>query len=157
MRFATDATLGKLGRHLRTAGFDTLCQHEYQGRDFFNTLDTDRIILTRTTKLLVRLKHRDVLFIRHNDPFEQMLQVFQELDIGPDDVKPFSRCVICNLEIKPAEKHTLQGKVPPYIWQQHRRFHLCSGCNRIYWAGSHHRRLTKRFDRLFNQKGRISP
>ena len=157
MRFATDATLGKLGRHLRAAGFDTLCQHESRDRDFFSAVEADRIILTRTLRLKDRYRHRLLLFIRDNDPFEQIKQVFQELNIGPADVSPFSRCLICNHEIKPVDKQMLLGKVPAYIWQHHQTFHICNGCRRIYWAGTHHQRLTKRFDKLFNHKGSITP
>jgi uncharacterized protein with PIN domain len=49
MRFATDATLGKLGRQLRAAGFDTLCQHQSGVVTFLVRLTVQRIILTRTT------------------------------------------------------------------------------------------------------------
>ncbi len=153
MRFATDATLGKLGRHLRAAGFDTVCQHERRERDFFDALEADRIILSRTSTVLTRYKKRVVVFIRDNDPFEQLKQVFQELNIGPDDVHPFDRCLICNLKIQPVDRQTLRDKVPAYIWQSHRRFRICYGCQRIFWAGSHHRRLTKRLETLFKSKG----
>jgi uncharacterized protein with PIN domain len=152
MRFATDATLGKLGRHLRAAGFDTVCQHERGTHIFFNALETDRIILTRTVKVQVRYKHRPLLFIRDNDPIEQMIQVFKDLNIGPADINPFSRCLICNLEITPIEKQYLQGKVPVFIWQHHQKFYICNSCKRIYWSGSHHRRLTQRFETLFKIK-----
>lgn len=157
MRFATDATLGKLGRHLRAAGFDTVCQHESQDRDYFNRVAADRIILTRTLKYMARYKHRQLLFIRDNDPIEQLMQVFRDLKIGPADVEPFSRCLICNLKIKPIDKDVLRGKVPAYIWQHHRAFYVCSGCQRIYWAGSHHQRLTQNLEKIFNHEGRIVP
>jgi uncharacterized protein with PIN domain len=157
MRFATDATLGKLGRHLRAAGFDTVCQHESRNSVFFNTIEADRIILTRSCTLLIRFNHHPLVFIRDNDPFQQMLQVMQELDIRQSDMKPFSRCLICNLETTPVDKQTLGGKVPAYIWQHHQTFRVCRGCKRIYWAGSHHDRLRTRFDMLFKPKGSTNP
>ena len=152
MRFATDATLGKLGRHLRTAGFDTICRHENRNSDFFKALEPDRIILTRTAKLQARYKRRPLLFIRENDPHDQMAQIFRELEIGPDDLRPFSRCTICNLAIRPVDRQTVRGKVPAYIWQHHRHFRICPGCRRIYWSGSHHQRLTRQLEQLFNHK-----
>jgi len=153
MRFATDATLGKLGRHLRAAGFDTLCQHENRNNDIFNALESDRIVVTRTKALLTRLKHYPVIFIMDNDPFQQVVQVFQELNIRQSDVNPFSRCLSCNLEIETVDKQILGGKVPAYIWQHHQTFRVCNGCKRIYWAGSHHCRLLKQFDMIFKCKG----
>lgn len=152
MRFVTDATLGKLGRHLRAAGFDTVCQHESRHRNFFNSIETDRILLTRTVKLKNRYKHRHSLFIQDNDPIAQMIQVVKELSIGLADVKPFSRCLNCNLEITPIDKQWICGQVPAYIWQHHQSFHICNSCRRIYWSGSHHRRLTKQFETFFKAK-----
>ena len=152
MRFATDATLGKLGRHLRAAGFDTVCQHENRNRNFFDSIATDRIILTRTVKLKFRYENRLLLFIRDNDPIAQMMQVVKDLNIRPADINPFSRCLICNLEIWPIDKQAIQGQVPVYIWQHHQSFQICKSCQRIYWSGSHHSRLTKQFETLFKAK-----
>jgi uncharacterized protein len=152
MRFATDATLGKLGRHLRAAGFDTVCQHESRSRNFLNSIETDRILLTRTVKLKHRYENRILLFIRDNDPIAQMMQVVKSLNIRPADIKPFSRCLICNLDITPIDKQAIQGQVPVYIWQHHQSFHICNSCRRIYWSGSHHRRLTKQFETFFKAK-----
>ena len=157
MRFATDATLGKLGRHLRAAGFDTVRQHECQSEDFFDRVAVDRIILTRTSRYRVRYKQRQLLFVRDNDPREQFRQVIKDLKIGPGDINPFSRCLVCNLEIKPIDKEGLKGKIPAYIWQRHQTFCVCSRCQRIYWAGTHHQRLTRCFEKIFNHKGCIVP
>ena len=63
-RFAADATLGKLVRHLRSAGFDTVCQHQSRDENFFDTIDGERVILTRTRLLKVRFNHRPLVF-RH--------------------------------------------------------------------------------------------
>jgi uncharacterized protein with PIN domain len=157
MRFATDAPLGKLGRHLRAAGFDTVCQHENRNSNFLNTIEADRIILTRSWALLNRFRHHRLMFIRDNDPFQQMVQVIRELGIRRSDVNAFSRCLICNLETMSVDKQTLWGKVPTYIWQHHQTFRICGGCKRIYWAGSHHERLRMRLDMLFKHKGSTNP
>ncbi|BBO67167.1 hypothetical protein DSCA_10970 [Desulfosarcina alkanivorans] len=149
MRFATDATLGKLGRHLRTAGFDTLCQHQNRCGDFFNTIDGQRIILTRTMAVRQKFKHRHLLFIRDNDPLRQMMQVVRELGVQPNDLRPFSRCIACNTAIAPLDRDEARGRVPDYVWQRHRAFHRCDSCRRIYWAGSHRQRMGKRLDAIF--------
>lgn len=152
MRFATDATVGKLGRHLRSAGFDTLCQHQSRSVNFFETMDGERVILTRTSLVKLRFKHRPLVFIRDNDPYRQMIQVVQELKLGWRDLNPFSRCLECNEEILQVDRGTVAGRVPAYVWQRHHTFHACAKCGRIYWAGSHHDRMTQRLSAIFKQK-----
>ncbi|MBC2713096.1 MAG: hypothetical protein HGJ94_19530 [Desulfosarcina sp.] len=152
MRFATDTTLGKLGRHLRAAGFDTLCQHQCRRGDFFDTVEADRVILTRTTAVKVRFKSRPLVFIRNNDPFQQMMQVVRELGIGQSDLRPFSRCLECNMVISQVGRDAVRGRVPDYVWQRHQTFHACGKCRRIYWAGSHHDRMCNRLAAIPRQK-----
>ena len=152
MRLAADATLGKLGRHLRSTGFDTLCQHQSRDGDFFGTTSGDRVILTRTRLLKVRFDSRALVFIRDNDPFQQMKQVVRELNIGWCDVNLFSRCLECNDNLLAVDRETVTGRVPAYVWYSHPTFHACGKCGRIYWAGSHHDRMCKRLFSIFQQK-----
>jgi uncharacterized protein with PIN domain len=152
MRFATDATLGKLGRQLRAAGFDTRCQHEHRHGDFFESIDSRRVILTRTKAVERRCKGRLLIFIRDNAPQHQMIQVVRELNIEPDHLRPFSRCLACNTATEPVGRDAVKGLVPDYVWQRHSSFHVCDQCRRVYWAGSHHQRLCERLDAIFQQK-----
>ncbi|MCB2147130.1 MAG: Mut7-C RNAse domain-containing protein [Deltaproteobacteria bacterium] len=152
MRFATDATVGKLGRHLRSAGFDTLCQHQSRRGNFFETIDGERVILTRTRLVKLRFKRRPLVFIRDNDPYRQMIQVVHELKLGWCDLNLFSRCLECNEAIRPVDRATVAGRVPAYVWQYHHTFHACAKCGRIYWAGSHHDRMIQRLLAIFKQK-----
>ena len=152
MRFVTDATLGKLGRHLRAAGFDTLCQHRSGRIDFFDMIDAGRVILTRTTVVKRRFKCHPLIFIRDNDPLRQMIQVVRELRLGWGDVKPFSRCLACNTEIRPVDRDAVRARVPAYVWQHHQIFHACGQCQRIYWTGTHHDRMKERLVVIFQRK-----
>lgn len=151
MRFATDATLGKLGRHLRLAGFDTVCQHQSgHGAAFWSMLDDQRIILTRTMALKMRWQHRSLVFVRDNDPWQQIRQVVAELGIVRGDLRPFSRCLECNATIHPVDRRTVWGRVPSYVWHHQQRFNACGQCQRIYWAGSHHDNMYNRLATIFN-------
>lgn len=149
MRFVTDVTLGKLGRHLRAAGFDTLCQHQNRAGGFFDRVDQDRVILTRTTSLVDRFKNRPLLFIRSNDPLLQFKQVVRELEIDQNDFMPFSRCLGCNVKVLKVDKETLKGHVPDYVWRHQRTFHACRQCRQVYWAGSHRERFCNWLAALF--------
>jgi uncharacterized protein with PIN domain len=152
MRFATDASLGKLGRHLRAAGFDTLCQHQCSHAGFFEGLDADRIILTRTATVKKRFQRRRLIFIPDNDPWEQLLHVVREAPIRHEQMKPFSRCLACNMIVSPIDSAAVKTRVPAYVWQHQQRFYECRRCRRIYWRGSHHDRLFIKLATLFRQK-----
>jgi hypothetical protein len=152
MRFATDATLGKLGRYLRAAGFDTRCEHQSRQHDFMGSVATGRVILTRTKSVERRFQDRRLVFIRENDPLLQLVQVVRALELKPEEGRPFSRCMSCNRLIEPVARQAVMGRVPAYVWHQHTRFHTCSQCGRIYWPGSHHDRMTKQIAAVFQQK-----
>ena len=150
--FAVDASLGKLGRHLRSAGFDTLCQHQSRGADLFDTIDDERVILTRTKLLRSRFNNHPLVFIRDNDPLKQMKQVLRELNLKWCDVNLFSRCIVCNDNLSTVDREAVKGLVPTYVWHCHHPFHACAKCGRIYWAGSHHDRMCNRLAAIFQHK-----
>jgi uncharacterized protein len=152
MRFATDASLGKLGRHLRAAGFDTLCQHQCSQGGFFDSLDADRTILTRTEAVRRRFQRRRLIFVRDNDPWRQMLQVVRDAGIQAGQLRPFSRCLACNTPVSAVDNATVKARVPAYVWQHQQRFHECRRCGRIYWRGSHHDRICVKLSTLFQRK-----
>lgn len=152
LRFAADATVGKLGRYMRLAGFDTLCQHESRHGDYFDMVGLERVILTRSERLKSRLHSRPLILIRDNDPREQMAQVVRALTLEMDDVNPFSRCLACNEVIFQVSREEVTGRVPVYVWQHHYTFHACGKCDRIYWAGSHRQRMGQQLAAIF--KGR---
>ena len=155
MRFATDAALGKLGRCLRAAGFDTRCQHQSRRGDFFQAMAANRIILTRSTKIREAFGHRPLLFIQDNDPGQQFRQVVQALGIRPTDMRPFSRCLLCNRVVRRLDRNRVRGKVPEYIWEHRQAFHACPSCQRIYWAGSHRDHFVDQLTAVFKQDGSV--
>ena len=152
MRFATDAALGKLGRYLRAAGFDTRCQHQSRRGDFFQAIAANRIILTRSTKIREAFGHRHLLFIQDNDPEQQFRQVVQALGIRATDMRPFSRCLFCNRGVRRLERGSIRGQVPEYVWEHCQAFYACPGCQRIYWAGSHRDHFVDQLAAVFKQE-----
>ena len=157
MRFATDASLGKLGRHLRAAGFDTQCEHQSRDDDFLGTIESRRVILTRTRAVKQRFQGRRLVFIHDNDPLRQMMQVVRALNIRASDCRPFSRCLACNRQLLPIDKQAIKNRVPVFVWQRHASFHVCDQCRRIYWAGSHQDRMSKRLATIFPKQESENP
>ena len=143
--FAAEKTLGRLAKWLRLLGFDTLITAER----FLDTMENDRIFLTRTQRLKKPLALRKFIFIESDHLEQQLNQVVRELDLKAADTRPISRCLQCNALIVAAEKNSVRGRVPDYIFETHDRFQRCPKCSRIYWPGSHTRRGLEKIRALF--------
>ena len=120
-----------------------------RSQSFFENLEDDRILLTRTGKIQKKFGTHRTVFITSNYLVEQLKQVIDEIGINLSDTLPFSRCIHCNLPIVDVNKDDVYGLVPSYIWQTHDAFHKCRQCERIYWPGSHAARSTEIIRQLF--------
>jgi uncharacterized protein with PIN domain len=138
--FAAETTLGKLAKWLRILGFDTLSQGNRSVERFIASLEMNRIILTRTKRVQDMKLDRKLIFIHSNEPSEQIKEVIQTLDILPENIRPFSRCIRCNVLIEQVNKDAVRSRVPDYVWETHAVFQICCRCQRIYWPGSHTQR-----------------
>ncbi|MFZ0611691.1 MAG: Mut7-C RNAse domain-containing protein [Desulfobacterales bacterium] len=145
-RFTVEGTLGKLGRWLRLMGLDVRIE---SGAASMAAEVPDRIVLTRTRRRCRDLGDRPFLFIRANDPFDQLREVIRGLDLCRQDIRPFSRCLLCNTPVEAADKEAVRHLVPDYVWESQARFCRCRCCRKIYWPGSHTRRSLAHIDSLF--------
>lgn len=146
-RFIADAHLGKLARHLRLLGFDTL---------FFNDAGDDRlaelsvtqrrILLSRDRALLMRRQLTHGCFIHAVEPEQQLAELLARLDLFRSIV-PFTRCMECNGRLLPAEPDQVVPLVPKRVAELYTEFWRCGDCARIYWKGSHYRELSAFIER----------
>jgi uncharacterized protein with PIN domain len=145
---AAEKTLGKLTKWLRLLGFDTRYESELTEKRFFETLEKDRILLTRTQRIRKQFASRKLIFIESDHLEQQLSQIFRELGLKASQTRPFSRCLKCNVPIVAVEKSALWGRVPDYVFESHDRFQACPECDRIYWPGSHTRRSFEKIQQL---------
>jgi hypothetical protein len=150
--FAADRTLGKLAKWLRILGFDTIFESNVSNKGFYDHLEPERVLLTRTAKIRDRFAAKRLLFIEADDVSAQLRQVIDELAIARKDIRVFSMCLPCNSLIIRVNKQAVYGRVPDYIWQTHDEFNRCRQCERIYWAGSHVERSREVVEDLFKVK-----
>ena len=150
-QFAAEQTLGRLAKWLRLLGFDTLYESEKSSDGFIESLEKDRIVLTRTQRFRTRYGSRRLIFIESDHLEQQLNQVLNEPGISMDQTKPFSRCLQCNVPIIAVEKNSLLGKVPDYIFETQTRFQKCPVCDGIYWPGSHTQRSLEKIRQLFKK------
>ncbi len=136
-KFIADSMLGKLAKWMIAAGFDVVFKKN-STREFViaTAKEQDRIILTRDSAI----KEPEFVFIESDNFREQMEQVFR-LTGMPSSEKAFTRCLDCNIILIPVEKEKVDGRVPPYVFQTHRMFLVCPHCGKIFWKGSHYKRM----------------
>ena len=149
MKFIVDRMLGKLAKQLRMLGYDTLY---YRGEDVYPLIrlarQEGRVILTRNTKLIPRRPEDVILRITEDDPLLQLKELIQKGNVEMDEGKVFSRCLLCNALLDPISRNKVEGKVPDFIFHQHKEFFRCPQCQRIYWPGSHQENMQKRIKEL---------
>jgi uncharacterized protein with PIN domain len=151
--FAADRTLGKLVKWLRLLGFDAVDARTENGVDlFFKMQEPARTLLTRIHAVFRGMEEREIFLIHANLPFEQLKEIIRAKRLTRTDLRPFSRCLLCNLPLESIEKTALAGQVPDYIWHCQENFYKCPGCGRIFWPGSHKKHGLDRILALFAEE-----
>jgi uncharacterized protein with PIN domain/sulfur carrier protein ThiS len=142
-RFVADTHLGRLAAYLRMLGFDTWYQRDAADEELAAiSAREQRIVLTRDRGLLKRNIVTRGYFVQATDPARQVVEVLQRFDLVPR-TRPFRRCIHCNAILQPASKEEVIDRLLPETRQYYDEFFLCPRCRRIYWKGSHYRRMQR--------------
>lgn len=145
-RFVADAHLGGLAHMLRMAGFDTLYRNDYGDREIADIAEREgRIVLTRDRELL---KYRGIThgcYIHALKPAQQFRELVDRLDLARS-FKPFTLCLECNAPLHPVAKQSVLERLPASVRENHQRFTACDLCGRVFWEGSHWRRMQALLD-----------
>lgn len=142
--FIVDCMLGRLAKWLRVLGFAAHYSRDIQDDDLIQASRIPgHILLTRDTGLIKRSDIGPYLFIGSDCLQEQLGEVFRSLSITLDPDKFLTRCLSCNGSLESIPGDMVQGKVPDFIFTSHRLFSKCKECGKIYWQGSHRRKIDK--------------
>jgi uncharacterized protein len=145
-KFVLDVHLGRLAAYLRMLGFDTAYRNQASDAELVRTsTEQERILLTRDRGLL---KHSAVTrgyWLRQTDSRRQAAEVVRRFDLERA-LCPFTRCMVCNEPLRPATR--VEERVPPPVAARHAAFHECPACRRVYWEGSHYRRMRRWIEEL---------
>jgi uncharacterized protein with PIN domain len=145
--FLCDRMLGRLCRKLRLLGCDAKLNPEKEaGRFFLNAEFDGRIAVTRARSLRDRPGNPPVVLVAE-DTDSQLRELFSKLGEKPD-LRPFTRCMECNVPLEDADAESVKGSVPAYISERFERFHQCPSCGRVYWEGSHYEAMAEEVERL---------
>lgn len=142
-RFVADVHLGKLARFLRLLGFDTRYHNALSDAELVRISTRERrILLTRDRALL---KHKALTrgyWIRATAAEQQVKEVVAALSLTRN-ARPFTRCMSCNGPLEPVPRSAVADRVPVRVHRSFRKFARCPSCKRIYWRGTHFKRLTE--------------
>ena len=145
VRFVADVHLGTLARRLRLAGLDTCYGTDASDAALAELAEREgRVLLTRDLDLLKRRCVSHGYFVRDTNPHRQFVEVLRRF--GPFDLQPFSRCLCCNGLLCTVPKSAVDRVLLPRTRQHHDHFETCRGCDRVYWKGSHWKRLQRVID-----------
>ena len=144
IKFVADSMLGSVARKLRIFGFDTLYVAHLDDSEVLKIgVDQDRVILTADKeffKRIVKAKAKGVL-VDGSDEQKALVHIFEKNGIeSVDGIGPESRCSLCNGSLTTIDVKDVQEVLPERIRANH-NFFRCSSCGKLYWEGSHVRRM----------------
>lgn len=152
-RFVLDAHLGRLARYLRMLGFDTIYRNDFGDEELASVAAAEcRILLTRDTGLLKRSIVTHGYWVRETNIRRQVAEIVRRFDLI-SRIALFRRCLRCNALLEPIDKDLIAARLPAMTRRLHREFHICPGCDRIYWQGSHHERMTRWIEEALDIEG----
>ena len=143
-KFIADEMNGDLARWLRIMGFDCLY---ITGKNIDNillekTLSTDRILLTGDKELFRKVIKRGgkAIYTQGRSLEEKFESIIEKIDLSKWIGKLPYRCSICNevlIKIKPEDL----DDTPEYVRERYEYIWYCKNCNKIYWEGSHWKKI----------------
>ncbi|QIE25271.1 Mut7-C RNAse domain protein [Caballeronia sp. SBC1] len=150
LRFIADAHLGGLAQLLRLAGFDTYYDNHFPDDEIEQlALAEHRVVLTRDRELLKRRSLVHGCYVRTLQPDAQWREVATRLGLA-QHVRPFRLCLMCNAPLRRASADEVSDRVPEGVLERHARFVTCDVCRRVFWEGSHWKRMRARIEELMD-------
>ena len=140
-RFILDAHLGRLATYLRLLGLDAAYRTNSSDEELARAShQEERILLTRDLGLLKRSEVIYGYFVRATEAKQQVVEVLRRFDLL-GAIAPFRRCLRCNALLQSVAKESIAERLQPKTLRHYDEFCICPACDRIYWAGSHYRRM----------------
>jgi uncharacterized protein with PIN domain len=150
MRFLCDEMLARLARLLRAAGHDTALAAPSAPDQVLleQARAQDRWLVTRDRDLARQVGERAVL-LQSEQLDDEAVELSRRIDIDWL-AAPFTRCPIDNASLSAASADDLR-QIPQTARALPGPFNRCPQCGRLYWPGSHVRRMLAKLTWLQEQ------
>jgi uncharacterized protein len=146
-RFIADAHLGGLARLLRMSGFDTLHENHFDDDEIERISGAESRIVLRDRELLKRRDITHGCYVHAVRSAQQLREIVDRLDLARS-ARPFTLCLHCNAPLRSIDKAQAAPVLPPTVLAHYDRFSRCDVCDRVFWEGSHWRRMRSMLDGL---------
>jgi len=147
--------LGNLSRKLRVLGFDSKYFSSIEDKQLIELAKKEnRLIITKDEELAKAANkiNIQVILIRSDDEIDQIIEIATKIGLSSFSMDTnYARCVSCNGRLEFVEKSGLKDKVPIGVYERQNQFWICVDCQKIYWAGTHFKKLQEFVTRL-NQR-----
>ncbi len=147
-RFLCDEMLGQLCRYLRAAGYDTLfANNGHQDRVWLQQChDEGRYFLTQDQLVREHKAARDIALILPQGDIDQLAAVLGTHFQIDWLSHAFTRCLVDNTLLQKADQASA-ARVPADALRPDEPLRVCPACARVYWQGSHYKRMHARLAR----------
>jgi len=143
--------LGRLARWLRVLGWDTSWDAHADDESLAEQADReDRVLLTCDRRLPEERRPTRWLVLPPGDPLEQLRLVVEHFDLDRERTL-FLRCSECNAPVEEVAEETVADRVPARRLRGRVRFTRCPRCGRVYWEGSHTRRMRRAIEQALRR------
>ncbi len=153
--FVVDAMLGNLSRKLRILGFDSKYFSAIEDKQLIELAKKENCVIVTKDEGLAKTADNigiSVVLIRGNDEINQIIEIANKIGLSNFVMDTNSaRCVNCNGRLESVKKSGLENKIPTGVYEKQDQFWICVDCQKIYWAGTHFKKLQEFVARL-NQR-----
>jgi uncharacterized protein with PIN domain len=137
----------RLARLLRAAGYDTyLAQGGQKDAELLRIARAENRVLVTRDKALAGQAHPRGVLVQGRGAYAEAESLSAVLPIDWR-LAPFSRCIVDNAVLREAGPEDA-ARAPEQASAHDGQLRACPACGRVYWQGSHVRRLGERLDRL---------
>jgi uncharacterized protein with PIN domain len=141
---------GGLARWLRAFGYDTFYRDAIEDRELVElALREDRLLISSDDriferKLLTSGQVRSLPLPRGLPLMKQVEYVARRLRLSAGE----ARCTLCNGQLRRVRRADVGHLVPARSLVWAKNFFQCSGCQQVYWDGTHWQKIERWRGRL---------
>ena len=156
LKFILDGMLGKLSRWLRILGHDVKYSISIEDSDLIELAKMEkRVLVTRDLDLFKKgvKEGIEIVLIKAESLTGKLGELCKKYNFDLEVNISNSRCPKCNNKIRSVSRVSVFKELPEMTAKNFNEFWKCVGCDQIFWAGSHWKKIIKTLEdtrRLFN-------
>lgn len=142
--------LGRLARWIRFLGFHVVYPNPaMDDKDIIDICVSNDLILVTRDRELSRRYEKSIL-IESTDTNVQLREFVRSHGYNPLHI--MTVCPLCDGNLVQISRDDVEGKVPDGVLQNASSFWICDSCKKLYWDGSHYKRISKTIEDMTGRK-----